>query len=215
MIGSFSFYSREKISAFGNNEVAFCRTVAVLASSEIERTVEETWHKAFQQATLAISVEQEEPLLTEIIRQAEWLFKAQTVGLYLRRPDKNKEDSLQLVASSTKALKGKTLRRGEGMAWKLLLSTETYLSTSDYDTYEHRADFPEGEFGAVLEVPLLRRDERIGILYLSDEKGRHFNKRQADHLQEYADSAVIAIQHCNLVSRMRTSPLRATRCLEK
>ena len=203
VIGSFSFYSREKISAFGNNEVAFCRTVAVLASSEIERAVEETWHKAFQQATLAIRVEQEEPLLTEIIRQAEWLFEAQTAGLYLRRPDQDGEDSLQLVASSSKALTGKTLRKGEGMAWQLLLSTKPYLTTSDYATYKHRADFPEGEFGAVLEVPLLRRDERIGVLYLSDRKGRYFTEKQAEHLQEYADSAVIAIQHCNLVSRMR------------
>lgn len=203
VIGSFSFDSIGKKRDFTTKDIDLCRSFAVLASSEIEQTLEAEWVKDFQLATLAINVEEEAPLLKAIIKQAEVLFKAQTAGLYLRRPDANGEDSLQLVASSTEELTGKTLRKGEGMAWQLIFSLEPYMFTSDYDKYDYRANFFEGTFGSVLEVPLLRQDERIGVLYLSDKKGRTFNDLDAKHLQQYADSAVIAIQHCNLVTRMK------------
>jgi GAF domain-containing protein len=204
VIGSFSFDSIGRKREFNARDIALCKSFAELASSKIEQTAQDDWLSAFHRATAALHVEKEAaPLLKAIIKHAEILFKAQTVGLYLRRPDANREDSLHMVASSTEELTGRTLKKGEGMAWQLIMSGEPYMCTSDYQNYEHRADTFEGKFGSVLEVPLLRQHERIGVLYLSDVRGRAFTPFDADHLQKYADSAISAIEHCNLIARMR------------
>jgi signal transduction histidine kinase/transcriptional regulator with GAF, ATPase, and Fis domain len=204
VIGSFSFDSIGERRQFTERDIALCKSFAELASSKIEKTTQDEWLKTFHRATMAINVEIEAaPLLKAIIKQAEILFRAQTVGLYLLGSDAGGNPILQLVASSTEELTGRTLKQGEGMAWQLLMSTEPYLETSDYDHYPHRAGFREGTFGAVLEVPLLTQQDRIGVLYRSDTRERHYNKSDADGLQLYADYAVSAIEHCNLIAKMR------------
>jgi GAF domain-containing protein len=204
IIGSFSFDSIGRKREFTTRDIALCKSFAELASSRIEQIAQDEWLNAFHHATAALNVEKEAaPLLKAIIKHAEILFKAEIVGLYLRHPDASRKDSLHMVASSTEELIGRTLKKGEGMAWQLIMSSEPYMCTSDYQNYEHKADTFEGKFGSVLEVPLLRQHERIGVLYLSDIRGRSFTSVDAIHLQQYADSAFSAIEHCNLIARMR------------
>src|SRR5206468_11192829 len=110
--------------------------------------------ESFHGATVAVTSEREiDSLLRTIVEQAKRLFNTQKVGLYRRRPDEQGQDSLWLVACSDPEITGRRLARSEGMAWQLILSDQPYLTTPDYDLYDHRAPGFEGVFGSVLEVP--------------------------------------------------------------
>ncbi|HVI80633.1 MAG TPA: GAF domain-containing protein [Candidatus Acidoferrum sp.] len=130
------------------------------------------------------------------------MFGAANVGLYQRRPDEEGEDSLRLVASSNNSLVGTVLHRGEGMAWQLVDSDAPYLTTADYSTYAHRSIPLESSFGSVLEVPLERLRERIGVIYLSDVIGRRFTDFDAELLRRLADVAIVALQQRDLFGRV-------------
>jgi len=211
VIGSFSLDSIGKRREFTPEEVKLCKSFAELASKTIESAQLVDWMEAFQQATVAITSERESaPLLKTIVKQAELLFSAQGVGLYQRRFDANNEDSLRLAASSDEDLVGRILKKGDGMAWQLITSDKPSMTTSNYAEYEHRSTLYEGRFGSVLEVPLLRQSERIGVVYLSDVLGRTFTDFDANLLQRFADMATIALQHCSLLARMKKLSIATT-----
>jgi len=140
-------------------------------------------------------------LLKAIMKKAEVLFEAQSVGLYLLCTDTAGQSILQLVTSSSEEPTGRALKKGEGMAWQLLTGTEFYLQTFDYDTYEYRTGH-EGAFEAILEVPLLKQEDRIGVLYLTDARGRPFKEYDAELLRVFADAVVRVIERCDL-ARMK------------
>ncbi len=205
VIGSFSLDSIRAKRAFTEEEIELCRSFAAFASEMIAARQLAGWLEAFHGATVAVTSERQiDPLLRTIVDQAKRLFNTKKVGLYQRKPDEIGQDSLWLAACSEPELKGRRLAKAEGMAWQLLLSAEPYMTTKDYDSYEHRAPGYEGVFGSVLEVPILRQDERIGIIYLSDARGRTFTDFDARLLQHFADIATIALQQTALVDRMRT-----------
>jgi GAF domain-containing protein len=204
VIGSFSFDSIGNLRNFTQEEIDFCCYFADLASKIIENAQFVNWMEAFQLAISAITTEHEsESLLKVIIEQAEQLFSVSIVGLYLRGQNDAGDEILKHVASSENDLEGTILKRGEGMAWELILGDKSYLTTSDYDAYAKRAPTYQGRFGSVLEVPLLRTSEKIGVVYLGDIKGRIFTEFEANLLQRFADMVVIALQHCDLMARMR------------
>lgn len=205
VIGSFSLDSIAEKRAFTEEEISVCTSFAAFASEMIEARQLAGWLEAFHGATVAVTSERQiESLLRTIVEQAKRLFNTQKVGLYERRTDEAGQDSLWLIACSDLELKGRRLGKADGMAWQLILSDEPYMTTTDYDSYEHRAPGFEGVFGSVLEVPLLRQGERIGIIYLSDARGRTFTEFDARLLQHFADIATIALQQTALVDRMRT-----------
>jgi GAF domain-containing protein len=211
VIGSFSLDSIGKRREFTSEEITLCKSFSELASKTIESAQLVDWMEAFQQATVAITSERESaPLLKTIVKQAELLFSAQGVGLYQRSLDTNNEDSLRLAASSDEDLVGRVLKKGDGMAWQLITSDRPSLTTSNYNEYEHRSTLYEGRFGSVLEVPLLRQSERIGVVYLRDVEGRQFTEFEANLLQRFADVATIALQHCNLLARMKDLSIATT-----
>jgi len=211
IIGSFSLDSIGETRRFTQEEVTLCKSFADLASKTIENAQLVDWLEGFEKAIAAITSERElAPLLKTIIQQAEFLFSAQSVGVYQRCLDDNGEDSLRLVASSDEDLIGRTLKKGEGMAWQLIRSNEPFMRASDYDLYDHRSTMYEGRFGSVLEVPLLHGEERIGIVYLSDVRGRSFTEFDARLLQRFADMATIALHQCNLFGRLKNLSIAST-----
>lgn len=204
VIGSFSFDSIGKMRRFSNEDIAFCRYLAQLASKIIENTQFWNWLEAFQKAIAAITSERESgSLLQTVIKQAEELFSVQMAGIYQRSLDGDGNEVLRHAASSVDDLENTSLRKGEGMAWQLILSDRPYETTTDYDQYPHRVRSYEGKFGSVLEVPLIRLNDRIGVVYLSDGKTRTFTEFDAKLLQRFADIVVIALQHCSLLDRMK------------
>src|SRR6185295_1611494 len=204
VLGSFSVDSIGKHRQFTTEEIALCQSFAELASKTIENAQLVDWLENFEQATAAIiSVSESASLLKTIVEQAEVLFSAQGVGLYQRFLTDEGQDCLKLVASSDSDLVGRILKKGEGMAWQLIASAEPYMTTPRYDTYRHRSIDYEGMFGSVLEVPLVRQTERLGVIYLNDIPGRQFSAFDATLLQRFADIAIIALQHCVLLNRIK------------
>jgi GAF domain-containing protein len=204
VIGSFSLDSIGKTRVFTESEIAHCRSFAELASNTIEHARLADWLEALLRATAAISSEREvKPLLESIIHHASRLFGAESVGLYERCLDELGRDGLRLIASSNERLVGRILYRGEGMAWQLLDGTDPYLTTPDYDKYPQRSVSLEGNFGSVLEVPLERQNERVGVIYLSDAVGRRFTDFDAELLQRFADVATLALQQRGLFARVK------------
>lgn len=213
IIGSFSLDSRFNPRAFTPGEIQQCRSLADLASKTIEHAQLLDWLEAFQKASAAITAERElDSLFQAIVKQADMLFGpssklwfgGRSVGLYWRMPaTATSEETLKLVASSDEDLKNRVLTKGEGMAWRLLETGEPYLAVPAYDDYSHRAREYEGRFGSVLEVPMIHNGEAIGVIYLSDDKGRIFADFDAELLARFARMTVPAIQHCILVNRLK------------
>lgn len=204
-IGSFSFDSVGKKRRFTSEDRIACQEFADLASKTIQAKQNAYRLESFSKGTVAITSEDRpEYLLDTIVKQAQSLFGAESVGLYKRESDHEGEDSLVLAASSQPGLVGKRLAKPEGMAWQVILTEVSYIQTQNYDSYEYKSkNFEEGQFGAVLEVPLVRHSERIGVIYLADPPGQMFSVLEASLLQRFADVATVAIQHAALVERMK------------
>lgn len=205
VIGFFSLDWRGQQREFTPEQIALCRSFAGFASELIGARQLAGWLESFRDATVAVTSERQlDALLRTIVEQAQRLFNTQKVGLWQRCLDDSENDSLLLVACSDEQLLRRRLKKPEGMSWRLILSEEPFLRTTDYDHYEHRAPGFENVFGSVLVVPLLRQEERIGVIYLSDVRGRVFTPFDARLLRHFADIATIALQQTALVDRMRT-----------
>jgi GAF domain-containing protein len=211
VIGSLSLDWIATKRVFSEEQIELCRLFAEFASIMIEARQLAEWMESFHGATVAVTSERRvDSLLRTIVEQAKRLFNTRKVGLYERRPDNQGLDTLWLVACSEPEIEGKRLaKKTEGMAWQLTLSNLPFMSTVDYDAYVYRAPEYEGVFGSVLEVPLVRTGERIGVIYLSDVRGRLFTDFDAGLLRHFADIATIALQHMTLVDRMRTLSVSA------
>jgi GAF domain-containing protein/signal transduction histidine kinase len=205
VIGSFSLDWRRQKREFTDEQIALCRSFAEFASKLIVARQLAGWLESFHDATVVVTSERQlDALLRTIVEQAQRLFNTQKVGLWQRCRDERGNDSLLLVACSDPNLLRRRLQKPEGMSWQLILSNEPFLRTTDYDQDEHRAPGFENVFGSVLVVPLLRQDERIGVIYLSDVPGRLFTEFDVRLLRHFADIATIALQQTALVERMRS-----------
>jgi GAF domain-containing protein len=211
LIGSFSFDSIGKKRKFGPEEIKACTDLAERASSDFGKAQLDDWLESLRHATVAMSVEREgDSLLNDIIKQIEPLFNVQSLGIYLRVPDPSGEDTLRLAACSDPKLIGNRLRKNEGMAWQIIEGNDNYIATPRYDDYRHRSPAYAQTFGSVLEVPLQRRQERIGVIYLSDWPGRQFTEFDFKLLRAFADIAVVALQYCDLASRLKKVSIAIT-----
>ncbi len=94
---------------------------------------------------------------------------------------------------------GFRMRRGEGMAGRVLDSARP-LVVNDYDDWEGRSSaFPRGVFGAVVGVPLSTGGVVSGVLGLAHaERGRSFSAEDVAILMRFAEIATVAIDNANL-----------------
>jgi signal transduction histidine kinase len=63
------------------------------------------------------------------------------------------------------------------------------------------ADYPEGI--AFVNVPLVREDEAIGLLFVARDRSQPYSPREIALLETFADQAVIAIENARLFSELQ------------
>jgi PAS domain S-box-containing protein len=158
--------------------------------------------EALQQTTRAIlSVRDRTALLTTIVEQSVKLLGAKSGGLYEFRPE---QDVLTVIADYNRPHHlGKTLKRGQGLAGKLIGSGKTFRKEKDYHESADKAEIYDGnhEFGAVLEVLLSWEQKELGVLYVDDLVGREFSDLDVRLLQLFADQAAICLAHAALFEK--------------
>lgn len=150
--------------------------------------------ETLRKTTLAItSARGRDALLKTIIEESVKLLKAKSGGVYEYRPDR---EELKLIADYNRPSNvGKTLKRGEGLAGRLIDSAEPYMTVEDYNNWPGKASIYAGQrlFGSVLEVPLRWEGKNIGVLYVDDEEGRPFSKTDIRLLRLFADQVAISL----------------------
>ena len=162
---------------------------------------------------LLTSARDRHQLVLTIAEQAVDLLGARGGGIY--EYDRQIE-RLRIIADCRPERIGITLGVGEGVAGKLVLpGAPQYLFVPDYGAWPERAPvFGSGDsiqFGAVVGVPLRWHDGPIGVLYLDDEVGRVFTRRDVAELRQFADQAAIALANADLIERDRALLARLER----
>lgn len=207
--GSFSFDWLSGPQQFDPAEIDRCRSLAEVVAlifknaSLLDETQDQAEKlEALREAMLAITREdQREPLLKTILEQAVKLLKVTHGGIY---EFNHHRKVLEVIADYNRPKRvGLTLELGEGMAGRLFMSADEFMTTPNYHSWEGRATSlgADTPFGSVLEVPLLWQNKRTGILYVDDVPNRVFREDEARLLQRFAATSSIALEH----SRVRES----------
>ena len=105
---------------------------------------------------------------------------------------------------------GRTLRVGEGITGRALAERRPLWSANIFTdpgvtlpqwVWDHAR---EGDFGAVVGVPLISGDQVIGVLTVGDTAGRTFSAQEVRLLTAFADQAALAVENARLAERART-----------
>lgn len=115
----------------------------------------------------------------------------------------------------TGALDSLTVERGQGLGGKVLAlgaasSVAEYVSA---DTITHEYDVPiqtEGLCG-VLCVPLVLRDEVVGVAYVSDRSPRHYSDVMIDRVMTAVESAQVALALADRSQKLTEEAVRVER----
>jgi PAS domain S-box-containing protein len=154
---------------------------------------------ALHETTLELAVQPSlSDLLHAIVARAAKLLKAQEGGFYFYRPDS--DDLLVVVAYNTKSdPHGIVLRRGEGLAGKVL-ETGQPLAVDNYSQWEGQAAQHAGaEFEAYVAVPVRWGDRLLGIIDVGDAVPRVFSADDIALLEQFTPLAAAAIENHRLV----------------
>ena len=145
--------------------------------------------------SLKINAQQtRQQLLHLIVAEAVNLLRAKSGGIYEYDPH---AETLKIVADHGRPQKivGKILKKGEGMAGRLIDTGERYLIVDNYEKWPNRAPIFKDPYlwSAVLEVPLRWENKTLGVIYVDDEVGREFTPADANLLRLFSDQAAIAM----------------------
>jgi PAS domain S-box-containing protein len=160
---------------------------------------------ALHETALDITAHREMPdLLAAIVARAAGLLNVFSGGFYLVEPD---GETLRLAAAHgfEQRWVGTRLRRGEGMAGRVL-ETGQPLIVEDYDHWEGRATvYDQGMWGSVLSVPVFDGEQVIGVLSCHDPPGVScsFGPAAVALLERFARQAAIAITNARLLEETR------------
>ncbi len=149
-------------------------------------------------------------LLNAIAARAVKLLGAAGSSIYIA--DSNRETlSLMAVQGAGEKFMHTQLKRGEGVAGRVLASGQP-LVIEDYDQWQGRAAvYPRGCWQAVAGVPLFFADQVIGVLSCYEIAGssRTFDEANVQMLASLGQQAAIAIENARLLTATarRTSEL--------
>ena len=181
----------EPLALFAQQVASAINNATFLKTIERQKEQLEQLHKS----SLKISSQQtRQQLLNSIVDEAVKLLKAKSGGIYEYDP---RSETLTIVADHDRSqtLVGQTLKKGEGMAGRLVNGSKSHLFTDNYNEWPHRvptfkAPYP---WEAVLEVPLRWEKKTLGVIYVDDHIGRNFSLADANLLRLFSDQAAIAM----------------------
>lgn len=144
--------------------------------------------------------------LRSIVSRAIDLLDGTSGTIYLHRPV---HDDLELrVAVGSEMPIGTILKRGEGVAGKVLESGEP-LIVDDYRQWQGRATvYDSFELKAVLGVPIRWGQETLGILDMLADPPRIFSPSDAELMSLLASQAAIAIRNVRLLTDLKRRGLQ-------
>ncbi|MBZ0282490.1 MAG: GAF domain-containing protein [Anaerolineae bacterium] len=150
--------------------------------------------------------------LQDVVMASVDLLKAQGGFIYLREGgiDSNliRMVALQGIPSFDFPL-GYLVKSGEGMAGRVI-QTKQPLIVNNYSDWPHRLPKLEKWFSAVIEVPLIIKDQAIGVLgVFDDNRKRKFAKRELPVLERLAQHAALAIDKATLLETEKNLRVRA------
>lgn len=230
VIGSFSLDVQSSRGAgkprrFSKRDVERCGALARQVAEAIDHANRSVGLSAVRRLALRLTSAQhsKHSLLEAIVKAAVTLLNAHSGGVY---EFSEHASTLTLVAAfnATRDVRGQTLRAGEGLAGRLLLSKRAWARVANYTRYKWRAKaFAESRpFFAVLEVKLFWQDRVIGVLYVNDKQGRLFDLQDVRLLQLFAAHASLAIGEANrrerddaMMERLRLLPLAVREMLQE
>lgn len=163
--------------------------------------------EAVRQTALRILTQEEDldGLLRALVKEATKLLKGIGGKVYIRVPGKEQVELLaaENVDHNIEPL-GYTINFGEGMAGRVI-QTKKPLIVSDYANWEGKIGHLAQLFGAVIEVPMMRGEEALGVLAVFDDADkRQFTEDDFPILERLAQQAALAIHNTNLVNMERT-----------
>ena len=143
-------------------------------------------------------------LLRVLLERAGQLLDTEHGYIYLLRADGTEIENRVAVGVMREEL-GQRMGLGEGLAGRVW-QTGTPLVIDDYDRWEGRSsDFPSGQIGALVGVPLMSGDEVVGVLGMAraGARGRSFDESDVDRLERFARLASIALDNARLFAAAR------------
>lgn len=191
-------------------DLKIAEALAVELSASIERSklyerLQKRNHalSALQEAALAIVGRLEfSNAAKAVVTQAARLLNSKHGYIYLI-----KDDVLKVITDIDESPKylGATLKKGEGMAGKVWASAAP-LIINDYSAWVGRSEkFDDYPFRSIIGVPLMQRDEVIGVLELSRvDTDEVFSENDQEILMHIAQLAAIAIENASLYERFQT-----------
>lgn len=137
-------------------------------------------------------------LLNTIVKQAASLLNTPSGSLYLVEPDGETLKSVVSYNSPVNYL-GITLRRGEGLVGRVVVSGEP-MTVPDYMAWEGNSPlFDQAGFRRILGAPLMVKGKIIGVIAVADtEKAGVYSPEEIRLLQLIADQAAIAVENTRL-----------------
>jgi len=165
--------------------------------------------EALRQIGLELTAElNPERLLQSIVARAVELLEGNSGGIYLYRPESD-----TLVWATTygddPAPIGTVLRRGEGLAGKILESGR-WLIVDDYRQWNGKAEVFHGyPYVAVVSVPVSYGEEFLGVLNVTAETPGAFTPADAELLTLFATQAAIAIRNARILAAEEQQRRRA------
>lgn len=207
-----------RAAAFSEQHKQLLGSLAAQAAVAIEtaRLLTETRQRlaeldAIYQISLDITAELDsKTVLRKVIEQATRLLEfrggAGLGGGLLLADHTAKTVQIAVEYNLRKEAEGVTFGFGEGMAGHVVQTREP-LIVNNYPRWAGRAKvFDEeplkGMLKSVVQVPLIWRDEAIGVLAISDATGkRTFDEHDVELLQRIASQAAIAMQNALLYTR--------------
>ncbi len=217
VLGAISVESSQR-QAFSETEELLLTTLASQAAAALEnaRLFGETQRRAAESLKLyeitrdlSAQVSLSE-LLDTLAAKAAALMNVEGGGAYLYEAE---HDELVMTTATHPTLPvGTRLKLGEGMAGRVAESREP-LIIDDYQAWAGRtAKYASSPFATVLEVPMVYRDELIGVLVAytmhgddpaSEQQHRTFDKADAQLLSLFAASAAGAVYSARLFEAER------------
>jgi signal transduction histidine kinase len=160
--------------------------------------------EALRQIALEIAGELELPvLLQSVVFHAVELMRTRRGSLFLWQPER---EVLEMVTTTAEPVVdvGTTLRSGEGLTGQVWASGKPMM-TNNYRQWPGRVEAIAKRIQptAILGVPIVWHDERMGVLIIADHSDRNFVDEDVQLLKLFATQAAVAIQNGRLLAQVQ------------